>query len=171
MFSEFFYRVRSIRYAKPFSDAWFSLYYYWHTREKFHFILVTIVSLIITGFSLVIYDSFNEKKDIQNLTCLALNVYHEARGEPTAGQYAVAKVTMNRVASKHYPDTICQVVFQKNWDWLRRRYVSAFSWTELKTIPKPEGKAWERAWQAAEALYNNPQSSTERTELLSKQNR
>ena len=30
------------------------------------------------------------------LLCLALNIYHEARGEPLKGQIAVASVTMNR---------------------------------------------------------------------------
>ncbi|MCK4867057.1 MAG: cell wall hydrolase, partial [Alphaproteobacteria bacterium] len=32
------------------------------------------------------------------LECLALNVYFEARGEPREGQVAVAHVVMNRVA-------------------------------------------------------------------------
>jgi len=31
-----------------------------------------------------------KKVDQQNLACLALNVYFEARGEPEAGRYAVA---------------------------------------------------------------------------------
>ena len=30
------------------------------------------------------------------ILCLALTVYHESRGEPQAGQYAVAEVVMNR---------------------------------------------------------------------------
>ena len=34
----------------------------------------------------------------RNIDCLARNVYYEARGEPAAGQYAVAEVTMNRKA-------------------------------------------------------------------------
>ena len=44
--------------------------------------------------------------------CLAQAVYHEARGEPEAGQWAVANVILNRVASHLYPATICAVVFQ-----------------------------------------------------------
>ena len=44
--------------------------------------------------------------------CLALAVYHEARGEPLIGQKAVAEVVMNRVASDRFPDTICGVVMQ-----------------------------------------------------------
>src|SRR5262245_36780890 len=37
------------------------------------------------------------------LHCLAENIYYESRGEPLAGQYAVAEVTMNRVASSLFP--------------------------------------------------------------------
>jgi len=51
--------------------------------------------------------------------CLAMNIYHEARGEPLAGQIAVGYSTMNRVADKRYPDTVCGVVHQAKyhgWD-------------------------------------------------------
>jgi len=49
------------------------------------------------------------------LLCLALNVYFEARGEESiAGKIAVAEVTLNRVASQDYPNTICEVVLQEN---------------------------------------------------------
>jgi|TARA_R110002012_G_scaffold10333_1_gene47611 N-acetylmuramoyl-L-alanine amidase len=48
------------------------------------------------------------------LMCLALNIYFEARSEPVQGQIAVAEVTLNRVASEHYPNTICGVVLQDN---------------------------------------------------------
>jgi spore germination cell wall hydrolase CwlJ-like protein len=57
--------------------------------------------------------------DIDELNCLAANVYYEARGEPFEGQVAIAKVTLNRVADKRFPKTICEVVFQPN----------QFSWT------------------------------------------
>lgn len=46
----------------------------------------------------------------QAALCLALNVYHEARSENYDGQMAVAQVTLNRVASEKYPDSICDVV-------------------------------------------------------------
>jgi N-acetylmuramoyl-L-alanine amidase len=54
-----------------------------------------------------------------SIMCLALNIYHEARGEPLAGQLAVGFSTMNRVADKRYPDTVCGVVKQAkyhSWD-------------------------------------------------------
>ena len=37
------------------------------------------------------------KQEKEQLYCLSQNVYFEARGENTAGQLAVAMVTMNRV--------------------------------------------------------------------------
>jgi N-acetylmuramoyl-L-alanine amidase len=89
----------------------------------------------------------------QQLTCLARNIYYEARGEPTAGQYAVAEVTMNRKASRHYPKTVCEVVHQQNWDPIRKRMVGAFSWTEFKSLPEPDGDAWNRAQKIAETVY------------------
>ncbi len=51
----------------------------------------------------------SEKTEFQ---CLAEAIYFEARGEPTAGQVAVAQVILNRVESPLYPDTICNVVYQ-----------------------------------------------------------
>ncbi len=49
-----------------------------------------------------------------SLRCLATAIYFESRGEPIAGQYAVAHVIANRVRNRYYPDTVCEVVFQ-NW--------------------------------------------------------
>ena len=46
------------------------------------------------------------------LSCLALNIYHEARGQSIAGQIAVGQVTLNRVKDDRYPNTICEVVMQ-----------------------------------------------------------
>jgi spore germination cell wall hydrolase CwlJ-like protein len=80
----------------------------------------------------------------RSVECLARNVYYEARGEPAAGQYAVAEVTMNRRASPRYPKTVCEVVYQK----------SAFSWTDFSVVlPAPGGAEWERAQRIAEAVY------------------
>ena len=50
--------------------------------------------------------------DKQEIACLAVNIYHEARGESKDGQIAVAFVTLNRVKSNAYPDTVCGVVYQ-----------------------------------------------------------
>ena len=46
------------------------------------------------------------------LRCLAVTIYHEAKGEPLAGQLAVANVVINRTTSGRFPKTICSVVMQ-----------------------------------------------------------
>lgn len=59
----------------------------------------------------------------KELTCLATNIYHEARGESDVGKIAVAHVTLNRTFSEYYPDTICDVVYQarlSRW-WLENK--------------------------------------------------
>jgi N-acetylmuramoyl-L-alanine amidase len=48
-----------------------------------------------------------------DLFCMVQNVYHGSRGESVLGQTAVAHVTLNRVKSPAYPDTVCGVVWQK----------------------------------------------------------
>lgn len=50
---------------------------------------------------------------------LALNIHHEARGEPFECQVSVGEVTLRRVDSPYYPSTIKGVVMQP----------SQFSWT------------------------------------------
>lgn len=49
-----------------------------------------------------------------DIDCMTAAIYYEARSEPRAGQAAVAQVVMNRVASRHYPNSVCEVVFQNN---------------------------------------------------------
>ena len=44
--------------------------------------------------------------------CLAEAIYFESRGEPLAGQVAVAEVVLNRTASRSFPGTICGVTHQ-----------------------------------------------------------
>ncbi|MFD2815377.1 cell wall hydrolase [Paracoccus aerius] len=51
---------------------------------------------------------FNER----DLNCLAEAIYHEARGESTQGQAAVAEVILNRVESRQFPPSVCGVVNQ-----------------------------------------------------------
>lgn len=45
-----------------------------------------------------------------SLTCLALAVYFEARGEPIKGQLAVAQVIVNRAETVGFPDNVCAVI-------------------------------------------------------------
>ena len=44
--------------------------------------------------------------------CLALNMYHEARGQGTAGLFAVSAVVLNRVNDPRFPNSVCEVIYQ-----------------------------------------------------------
>lgn len=57
--------------------------------------------------------------DWNDLECLAVNIYHEARGEPKLGQELVAQVVVNRMNKKWWPETACGVI----------RQAYQFSWT------------------------------------------
>lgn len=74
------------------------------------------------------------------LMCLALNVYHEARGEPMIGQYAVAHVVINRVQDDMWPDDVCSVVKD---GYRKGNNKCAFSWYCDGQSDKPtEARAW-----------------------------
>ena len=76
---------------------------------------------------------------------LALNMYHEARGEGADGMQMVGEVTLNRVEHPSYPDNICDVVYQR----------SQFSWVRARNNHTPrEEELWNEALEIAEGLLN-----------------
>lgn len=109
-----------------------------------------ILKLVVTILLLFVYESAligsDYHKDIQyeinyhkltntfvkqatymkQIQCLARNIYYEARGESWEGQMAVAKVTLNRVESDLFPNTICGVVEEKYK--VKGYTVCQFSW-------------------------------------------
>ncbi len=87
----------------------------------------------------------------EELHCLALNIYFEARNEPHEGQYAVAHVVMNRVADSRFPDTACKVIRQGGE---RVRHRCQFSWWCDGLSDRPRnGRVWERAQTMAQDVY------------------
>lgn len=88
------------------------------------------------------------RHDAQELACLALNVYHEARSESALGQAAVAHVTLNRARSRAFPADICGVVTQQAGGRCQ------FSWVCDDNPVAPRNRAaYERALRiAARAL-------------------
>ena len=75
------------------------------------FITPTAIVLGMLNF----YAEFDNKVnsiDPNELKCLADNIYFEARNQVGKGQQAVAHVTLNRVRSRNFPNTICNVVKQ-----------------------------------------------------------
>jgi len=72
---------------------------------------------------------------------LALNIYHEARGESLNGMLAVGAVTLNRVKSPDYPSTIEEVVKQKRqFSWYNdgndKEIYDEKSWKVSKNVAK-----------------------------------
>ena len=126
----------------------------WQSFGQVNQVLIVFAGILSLGMSISVIMFAKQQEDLRNIKCLAMNVYHEARGEPELGQYAVAVVTMNRVSSARYPNDVCRVVYQKGWSSKRQRYVAAFSWTldQLTDIPK-ESLAWQNAVKVAKAVY------------------
>ena len=152
-------KKNAIRILSFFSYAWDSFYIYWHIKDKTRYVFLSIFLIIGITIPALTYQFVKQKNTQRDIKCLALNIFHEARSESDEGQRAVASVTLNRVASKRYPDNICDVVYQKRWDRIRKRYVGQFSWTEFDQPPKLTSAAWQRAWKIAENSYNEKNKS------------
>ena len=71
------------------------------------------------------------------MRCLAGAVYFESRGEPLAGQLAVAQVVINRTESSRFPTSYCGVVYQR----------AQFSFVKNGRMPRIRtgSEAWDRA--------------------------
>ncbi len=143
----------------PLLSRWSNdLRFFWHTKiwrgqDTWPWVILLLIGFTLSMFVAINHGLKSNSAEKRELTCLALNVYYEARGESQAGKYAVAEVTMNRVVSRRFPETVCDVVYEKRWDYLRKRYVGAFSWTEFDRLDDPEGNAWDEAREVAEAIY------------------
>ena len=83
------------------------------------------------------------------LTCIALNVYYEARSEPLESQIGVAHVVLNRVASDKFPDDACSVVYQGLEKGIGR---CQFSWYCDGKSDKPKD---EIAWAFSKLVAHN----------------
>ncbi len=159
---------RSLRYKERiWLAAWRRrLAFYWLVGGKENLAFFAMIGMPIIMLGLIVHFAFKVQASFDgsrieaarqralDLRCLAENIYFEARGEPLKGQYAIAEVTMNRLASPYFPGTICDVVHDTRWDPLRRRLVAHFSWTELERRSKPRGPAWEQAMGVATAVYD-----------------
>lgn len=77
----------------------------------------------------------------RDIACLAGAIYFEAKSESLAGQLAVGRVIVARVASGHFPASYCGVVFQP----------SQFSFVRGGAMPAIDhtGRAWRQAVKLA----------------------
>ena len=91
-------------------------------------IVLSIISLAVIPTKLKnfkdfqVYD-YNQEIISDDKICLIDNIYHEAKGESLKGKLAVAQITLNRVYSNKFPNSICDVVYQ------RSSKMCQFSWT------------------------------------------
>ena len=99
--------------------------------------------------------------DDEHLRCLASAVYFESRGEPLAGQLAVAQVILNRAKSGRYPAGACGVITQRGqFGFVRGGVIPAIdaSRSTFRTAVAIAKVAISRAWvtqQAASAMFFN----------------
>ncbi|ESU33322.1 hypothetical protein G3A_06935 [Bacillus sp. 17376] len=128
--------------------------------------LVTILTLVIGSYT-VYAESTKTNKPAETLTAkkvdvdtkessvtdkrfikeeevklLARLVHAEAKGEPYEGKVAVAEVVLNRVEHEQFPDTVKEVIYQRN----------AFQPVQNGAINKPAG---EEAIKAVEDALEN----------------
>jgi spore germination cell wall hydrolase CwlJ-like protein len=99
-----------------------------------------------------IFGALSEKEfRAREVRCMATAIYFEARGEPVRGQIAVGQVIMNRVRSDFYPNTICGVVFQGQWN----RNACQFSFAcDGRTDAAKEPEQWKIALDVAKQVIS-----------------
>ncbi|MEH3040989.1 MAG: cell wall hydrolase [Sphingomonas paucimobilis] len=78
--------------------------------------------------------------DDDELNCIAIGVYYESKGEPLAGQLAVADVILNRANSGRFPASACGVLTQR----------SQFSFVKGGRLPDVDTSR--PAWKTAVAI-------------------
>ena len=93
---------------------------------------------------------------MRQLDCLTRNIYWEAASEPFEGKVAVAQVTLNRVKSGKFANSVCGVVYQKNI--IYEKVVCQFSWYcegthKVKAVYSPLWKESEEV--AKRVLFEN----------------
>jgi len=150
--------ISGLRYRSSLTGLWSGFRFYWMSGDRSNLMFGLVLGGLFLSLGWLITQTILNQQQSEELRCLTKNIYHEARGEPDEGKYAVASVTLNRVASKHYPGTICKVVYQKRWDYLRKRYVGAFSWTELDELVSTDSESWKKAARIAKEVYHNPEA-------------
>jgi spore germination cell wall hydrolase CwlJ-like protein len=145
------------------------------TKKKF-FVIVAVVAMLLPGsldhrveppVQTVSVMMSVPKIHIKNtlhapqtseLDCLARNIYFEARGEPLVGQIAVAAVTINRVRSERFPNTICSVVWQ-HWQTASGVIICQFSWVCDAGLGKPFGPGWQQSVDLARSILKSGYNS------------
>ena len=131
--------------------------------------ILTVVGAVMSTATLIsmttiAVNAYNAEVDMKALQeynrhreCLALNIYHEAKGESELGQRAVAYVTLNRANDERYPSDICDVVYQARLDknGLPKRNQCQFSWyCDGRSDEPTDSEAYAQAKFVASVVIN-----------------
>jgi spore germination cell wall hydrolase CwlJ-like protein len=104
---------------------------------------------ITVALAMVMSQSASADARLEDLECLAKNIYFEGRNQPWVGQVAIAQVTLNRVKNIAFPSTICEVVRQK------KRNICQFSWyCDGKSDQPKDVKDYDKATNVAIQVYS-----------------
>ena len=114
--------------------------------------IINAIVLTATVSTSALADTCDAKEQIN---ALALNMYHEARGEGADAMQLVGEVTLNRVESKHFPNSICRVVYQARYDSRGNplRHQCQFSWyCDGRSDKARDKRLWELSVEIATGL-------------------
>lgn len=126
--------------------------------------LILAVFLFVSAFVVTVFEieeqvqevalhlpSYNEldREQQRQIDCLAINMYREAAAEQEDGIIAVGLVTMNRVKSGLFPETVCQVVKQKT------KSTCQFSWNCIKHLPRINTEIYNNVRELAIKVFFN----------------
>ena len=94
-----------------------------------------------------------------DLNLLSKLVYGEARGEPYAGQVAVAAVVLNRVKSSSFPNSIAGVIYQSGaFDVVSDGQINLTPNSTAKKAAQDAMNGWDPSYGAI--YYFNPNTAT-----------
>lgn len=126
--------------------------------KRFIIILSVMVSLLlvykhthgplVTKFDTTPYAELS-KQSKREVDCLAINIYREAGIEEVKGMIAVALVTMNRLKTQGFPDSVCKVVNQK------KNSTCQFSWVCMNKLPRINEKIYNYTREIATHVFLN----------------
>lgn len=118
---------------------------YW-PRSVDHRLPVSIAPVTLSNGTLVALLEPALQLPEREVDCLAKNIFFEAGVEGWDGKIGVGQVTLNRVNSKRWDGTICEVVYARK----------QFSWTNSKKLlaEVPRGPLWEASRKAARDLVS-----------------
>jgi len=82
--------------------------------------------------------------NMRDIDCLAKNIYYEAGVEKDSGKYAIASITVNRLKTGQWGNSICGVVYSH----------AQFSWTLKKHLPRPDPVLYNHCYDIAMDALN-----------------